>query len=136
MGTSQQKAQSSLSRSMGSDSARLLRASMQKSKVCATCPYGVRKALSNVNRKAHPALLEREFQELLTHSFHYSAVPLIGPVFLFREVFQKPVFWGSHIPQGQEGTYRATWCGQAHLSQMWAAGGHCIPVQLQEKQEL
>lgn len=105
MGISQQKARSSLSSSVGSDSARPLCPSMQKSKVCATCLHGVRKSLSKVNRKAHPALLEREFQELLTHSFLYSAIPLIGPVFLFREVFQRLIFLASHILQGQEGTY-------------------------------
>lgn len=102
------KAQSSLSSSVGSDSARALRASMQKSRVCVTCPHGVRKTLSKVNRKTHPALLEREFQGLLIHSFHYSAIPLIGPVFLFHEVFQRPIFLASHILQGQEGTYRTT----------------------------
>lgn len=96
----------------------------------------VRKTLSNVNRKAHPAMLEREFQELLARSFHYSAVSLTSPVFLFHEVFQRPIFLASYIVQGQEGTHITTWCGQAHLPQMWAAGGHCIPVQLQEKQEL
>lgn len=136
MGTSQQKAWSSLSSSGVPDSARPLIASMQKSKVCATCPHGVRKTLSKVNRKAHPALLEREFQELLTHSFHNSAVPLIGPVFLLHEVFQRVIFLANHILQGQEGTYRTTWGGRAHVLQMWAAGGHCIPVQLQEEQEL
>lgn len=136
MGISQQKTRSSLSSSVGSDSARPLRDSMKKSNVCATCPHDVRKTLSKVNRKAHPVLLEREFQELLTHSFHYSAVPLIGPVFLFCEVFQRLIFLASHILQGQEGTYSTTWCGQAHLLQTWSARGHCIPVQLQEKQEL
>lgn len=83
----------------------------------------VRKTLSNVNRKAHPAMLEREFPELLARSFHYSAVSLTSPVFLFHEVFQRPTFLASYIVQGQEGTHRTTWCGQAHLPQMWAAGG-------------
>lgn len=82
MGTSQQKVRSPARSSTGCDSAGLLGASMQSSKVCATCPYGVSKTLSNVNRKAHPPLLESELQELLTHSFHYSA----------------GVFYGSCIP--------------------------------------
>lgn len=99
---------------------------MQESKVCAICLHGVRKTLSKVNRKTHPALLEREFQELLTHSFHYSAFPLIGSILLFCEVFQILIFLASHMLQGQEGTCRTTWCGQAHLLQMWAAGGHSI----------
>lgn len=94
------------------------------------CPYDVRKRLSNIDRKTHPAPLEKELRELLTHSFHYSAVFLMGPVVLFHEVFRWPIFSASCRIQGWEVKYRITWHGQTHLTQMWAAGGHPIPREL------
>lgn len=51
----------------------------------------------------------------------------MGPVFLFHDFFQGPIFLASHRLQGREGKYRITWCGQAHLPQMWTAGGTSHP---------
>lgn len=126
--------------SPASSSARLLGASARSSKACVTCPYGMRKTLSHVNRKAHPALLERELQEPLTHSFHYSA-----GFFMYScsMRFSSDLFsWeGTDAKDGKVNTEQ---CGQAHLPQMgcWVTSypsmlnGHCQTLARSTGQEM